>query len=186
MVVIVLGNRLDSGDIHKHLRGRVDLGIRLFREDDEALVMTGGRTNPNVDAAEAEVMRDYAVEQGVNSDEVLVESRGKDTVGNAFFSRCLVDRHLDTLTVRVATSCYHVARATYIFEYCFGEGYDVSAPDCYDSNVPSDELDEDVSISLNREFFSPVEEGDLAALRDRMVEAHDLYEASDFADELEG
>lgn len=184
MVVIVLGNRLESATIHDHLRGRVDLGIRLFREQDgDALLMTGGRTNPDVDAAESEVMRDYAVERGVDPDDVFVERRGKDTVGNAYFSRRMLERQLDSSTVRVATSCYHVARAVYIFEYCFGDAYDISAPDCYDSDVPTSQLSEDHSISLNRRLFAPVEPGDLDAIRDRMIETHALYAASDFTEE---
>lgn len=184
MAVIVLGNRLNSTDIHKHLRGRVELGISLAGErDSEALVMTGGQTNPDVDTTESEVMQEYAVERGVDPSNILVEPRGKDTIGNAYFSRQAIEQHLNTTTVRLATSCYHVARAVYIFEYCFGDDYDISAPDCYDSNAPTEELDEDKSISLNRQFFAPVEPGDLAAVRDRMVGAHDLYDASDFADE---
>ena len=186
MVVVVLGNRLNSKDIHDHLRGRVELGISLFREfDDEHLVMTGGQTNPNVNITESEVMREYAVESGIDLSNILIEPRGKDTIGNAYFSRQAIEQNLNTSTVRLATSCYHVARAIYIFEYCFGDGYDISAPDCYDSNVPTEKLDEDKSISLNRQFFSWIKPGDLAAIRDRMVEEHDLYKASDFADELD-
>jgi vancomycin permeability regulator SanA len=184
MAVIVLGNRLNSTDIHEHLRGRVDLGIRLAQElDNEALVMTGGQTNPDVNTTESEVMREYAIERGVDPSNILVEPRGQDTIGNAYFSRRAIEQHLNTTTVRIATSCYHVARSVYIFEHCFGEGYDISTPDCYDSNVSTEELDEDESISLNWKFFAPVEPGDLAAVRDRMVEVHDLYDASDFADQ---
>lgn len=186
MVVVVLGNRLRSADIHRHLRGRVELGISLARErDNEAIVMTGGRTNPDVDTTESAVMREYAVERGVDPSNIVVEPRRKDTIGNAYFSRRAIERRLDPSRVRLATSCYHVARAVYIFEYCFGDGYDVSAPDCYDSNVPTEELDEDESISLNRQFFAPVEPGDLVAVRDRMIDVHDLYTASDFSDELD-
>jgi uncharacterized SAM-binding protein YcdF (DUF218 family) len=186
MVVVVLGNRLRSSDIHEHLRGRVELGIDLLRElDTETLVVTGGQTNPDVETTESAVMREYAVERGVDPSNILTEPRGKDTIGNAYFSRRAIEGHTDESTVRVATSCYHVARAVYLFEYCFGDGYDVSAPDCYDSNVPTEELDEDESISLNRQFFAPIEPGDLATIRDRMIETHDLYDASDFADELD-
>lgn len=184
MLVIVLGNRLKSTEIHEHLRRRVDLGIRLAQElGSEALVMTGGQTNPDVDTTESEVMQEYAVERGVDPSNILVEPRGKDTIGNAYFSRRAIEQHLNTTSVRIATSCYHVARAVYIFEHCFGDDYDISVPDCYDSNVSTEELDEDESISLNRQFFAPVEPGDLAAVRNRMVEAHNLYDASDFTDE---
>jgi hypothetical protein len=44
MAVIVLGNQLESRHIHQHLRGRVELGVRLLRQEDtEGLIMTGGR-----------------------------------------------------------------------------------------------------------------------------------------------
>jgi|APHM01.1.fsa_nt_gi Uncharacterized conserved protein len=189
MVVIVLGNKLESRHIHQHLRGRVELGLRLFdREDDEGVIMTGGRTNPDVDTTEAEVMKDYAIERGLDSDDILIEPRGKDTVGNAYFSRRVIETHLNTATtscspstVRLATSCYHVARATYIFENCFGDRYDIFAPDCYDSDIPTKEVSEDESISLTRQLLAPVTPGDLESIRDRMIKTHDLYDASDFS-----
>jgi uncharacterized SAM-binding protein YcdF (DUF218 family) len=190
MVVIVLGNQLESSTIHQHLRGRVELGVRLFRQEDaEGLILTGGQTNPAVDTTEAEVMQNYAIHQGVDSDDIFIEPRGEDTVGNAYFSRRIVERHLSTnttptsaQTVRLATSCYHVARACYVFSIVFGDRYNIVAPDCYDSDVPTKQLDEDKSISLNRQLLAPVTPGDLEAIRDRMIETHDLYDASELTE----
>lgn len=182
--MIVLGNRLRSDGIHEHLRGRVDLGIRLFREAGAgALVMTGGRSNPDIDRTESEVMAAYAVDHGVDPDDVLEEPTAKDTVGNGYFCRHLVEEHLEASAVRVVTSCYHVARAVFVFEHCFGDGYEVSAPSCYDADVEPSALSEGRSMSLNRRFFDPIEPGDVDAIRARLLERHRLYSAADVREE---
>jgi uncharacterized SAM-binding protein YcdF (DUF218 family) len=181
MVVVVLGNRLQSDGIHEHLRGRVDLGIRLLGEDEDgALVLTGGRSNPDVDRTESEVMAAYAVDRGVDPDAVLEEPMAKDTVGNGYFCRRLIEERLDASTVRIATSCYHVARAVFVFEHCFGDGYEVTAPSCYDADVEPASLSEGRSMSLNRRFFDPIEPGDVDAIRARLLDRHPLYSAADF------
>lgn len=181
MAVIVLGNRLKSDEIHSHLRGRVDLGIRLFREcDDELLVMTGGQSNQDSDATEAEVMRDYAIEQGISREHIVCEPEARDTIGNAYFTRLIIEEHQNISTIRVATSCYHASRAIYVFECCYGDQYEITAPDCYNSAISASEKNDASSMSLNRQFFQPIEPGDLAAIQDRMIEQHGLYSTEDF------
>jgi|GEM_PF-1459658 len=182
MVVVVLGNRLRSTEIHDELRGRVDVGVRSFREEDrEALVFSGGQSNPDVPRTEAEVMAEYAVEErGVDPDDILLEEDSRDTVGNAYFSRRLIEDEVDTSTIRLVSSCYHVARSVFVFENCFGDAYDVVSPDCYDADTSTAELTEGRSMTLNRRLFAPIEAGDIGEIRDRLIAEHGLYSASDF------
>jgi hypothetical protein len=92
MVVVALGNRLDGRWVHPTLRDRMDEAIRLLREHEDAyLVCTGAQTNPDVPLAESEAMRDYALLQGVDRERVLLEGAARDTIGNAYFTRRLLD-----------------------------------------------------------------------------------------------
>jgi vancomycin permeability regulator SanA len=178
--VVVLGNRLVSTAIHSELRGRMDVGIRVFEEADaEHLLLSGGRANPDVPLSECEVMRRYAVENGVAHDEILLEDRSLDTIGNAYYCRALLaDRGLDISTVHLVTSCYHDDRAGFVFEQCFGNDCRIETDACYESDAPVTEVLEERGFDAAREFFAPVPKGDLDAIYARLAEAHDLYDVT--------
>lgn len=177
MVVVVLGKRLKRLKAHESLQCQVDLGIRTLRETDSRyLILTGGETNPTVPRAESEAMREYAREQGVEEAALRIETRSRDTIGNAFFTRLLVEALPDVQTVRVVTTCYHAERAAYVFEQCFGPAYDVLTPDCYDTGIPETERAEAAALERTEAFFAPVLPGDLGRLATRIDADHDLYE----------
>lgn len=176
MAVVVLGKRLERREIHESLQQQVDLGIRTLRDTDaEHLILTGGRTNPSVPRAESEAMRTYASEQGVEATTIRTETTSRDTIGNAFFARILVDELPDVDTVRVVTTCYHAERAAYVFEQCFGPAYDIRTPYCYETGVPKAERSEAEALERTEAFFDPVTPGELAQLAARIDENHDLY-----------
>lgn len=177
MVVVVLGKRLHRSAAHESLRHQVDLGIHALRETDaEYLVLTGGRTNPEVDRSESDAMRAYALERGVDSDRIFIEEVARDTIGNSFFTRSIVDDLPNVDTVQIVTTCYHVIRARYVFEQCFGPAYDIEVADCYESAIPDDELAEEDALARTEAFFAPVTPGDLEAIRDRLLAEHDRYD----------
>lgn len=178
MTVVVLGNRLASPEIHDRLKGRMDIGIEVFRrEGARNLVLSGAATNPDVPAAECEVMEEYAIEQGVDPASIYLDDRAGDTIGNGFFTRLLVEDFEDVDTVYVVSSCYHMERAAFVFEQCYGPGYHVDSRHCYETDVPAERLHEEESLEEAREFFRPIEPGDIDAIRDRLIETHALYDS---------
>lgn len=178
MTVVVLGCRQDSIEVRPELQGRMDVGIdALQRTDSETLVVSGGWTNPDVPFAECDAMARYAIENGVDPEDVVLEDRARDTVGNAYFTRLLLDG-IDVSTVHVVSSCYHMERAAFLFEQCFGREYYVRTADCYRASDPAPERLEREKLEYAREFFDSVMTGDVAAIRERLVEDHPLYDDS--------
>jgi len=180
MVVVVLGHRLRSPVPHRQLRGRVDCGLDLLRSTgDRHLLLSGGRANPAVDVTESEAMRRYAVERGVSADRILTDGWALDTIGNGVASRLIVEQTDAAEPVRVVTSCFHRDRATYVFERCFGPGYRVTAPECYDASgevAPETVRAEADKLESAREFFAPIDDGDVESIVDRLETAHRCYE----------
>ncbi len=178
MVVVTLGHRLESETVHPLLRRRIDVAIDVFHTSDAPyLLFTGGRTNPEVSKAECEAMRDYAVECGVDPTDVLVENEALDTKGNGYFSRLLVEGlATDVDTVYVVTSCDHGERAKYIFEQCFGDGYEIRVEHCTEGTVSKSAASEERSRRRDYDFFEPITPGDIAGLRRRFAEEHDYYD----------
>ena len=158
----------------------MDVDIAVFEETDaEYLLLSGGRANSDGSLSESEVMRRYAVENGVAHDELLLEKRSLDTIGNAYFCRLvLADRGFDVSTVHLVTSRYHVERAGFVFEQCFSDDCRIETDACFESDVSRTEVGEDRSLDAAREFFAPVPKGDMAAIRARLAEEHDLYDVT--------
>jgi len=125
--IVVLGNRppVDKhGRVMPETQRRVRRGVELYRAGlAPVLVMTGGPApRGNI---EAEVMRDLAVELGVPEDAIRVETKSRDTIENARFTKQLLSGEGDAVRkpqVILVTSPYHLARAQRLFDCA---GFDV-------------------------------------------------------------
>lgn len=177
MVVIVLGHRLQSSEIHDQLKGRMDTGISYFKEtNSDWLIVSGAATNPDVSKAECDVMYEYAVNQGVDPSNILRERNAKDTVGNGYFSRRLIDQlDIDSSTIHVVSSCYHMERSKYIFEYCFGPAYTIDTSHCHEYRDTPESSRERQKMDQVEELLGDISPGEIDVIQDRLVESHDLY-----------
>ncbi len=174
-VVVVLGNRLLSNEIHVELRGRMDTAIELWSTLSNSLfLVSGGRTNPSISKTEGEAMRDYATEKGVPSNYILVESEALDTIGNGYFTRKILDNFLDIVYVYTITSCYHAPRAEYIFKLCLGPKYILDSKTCFKSDRKADES-ERKGFENTQEFFSGITPGSIEEIGQRLKKSHSLY-----------
>lgn len=181
MTVIVLGNRLHSAEIHGQLRGRMDVGISLFQDvDSEWLLLTGAKTNPDVAATEADVMCEYAVEQGVDPSNIICERNAEDTVGNAYFARRIIEAlETDSKTIHVVSSCYHTERAEYIFNQCFGTAYTICTEHCHNYYEAPETTQEEQKLEQVTQLLGTVSPGDIDEIRQQLIDHHTLYDETD-------
>jgi vancomycin permeability regulator SanA len=174
-IVIVLGNRLISNDLHEEPKGRMDAAIGLWSSLENCLLLvSGGRANSSVPKTECDAMKGYAVMKGVPSDLVIRDPNALDTIGNAYFSRRILDTLPDIKFVYVVTSCYHSPRAEYIFKFCLGPKYILDAKTCYDSGRLT-EMPKCDSFDSARSFFSGIAPGSIEEIGIRLREQHSLY-----------
>lgn len=88
--LIVLGTpaRLD-GSPTPEMRERVDEGVREYRAGvAPRIIMTGTSAHNRI--VEAQAMKNYAVQQGIPADAVLVEGKAQDTAQNLWYSHELM------------------------------------------------------------------------------------------------
>jgi len=173
--VVVLGHRLmDDGHPTIELGKRLDLGIELFNKFNvDAIIFSGGMANPLARVTEAEVMRRYAICKGIPSSRIILEEKSLDTIGNAIFTKELVKGKFDELYV--ATSCYHVRRASFIFKMVFGEGYKCNFDYCV--NTGKEREFEDTKFSQAKIFFEGTYPCDDGKLKKRLLKC-DLYKGN--------
>lgn len=173
--VIILGNRLRSTQIHHELKGRMDVGINVFRDKTaKYLILSGGKTNPSVNLSEAEVMRNYAIMRGISLEVIILEYNSMDTIGNAYFTRKIVDK-IRCSNVYVVSSCYHMERVKFIFEMCYGKNYNMFFNYCFPFHNQDAEKKEKDSIKLAEDFFRNITPGDIDEIEKRLFSLHPLY-----------
>lgn len=95
--VVVLGSGLVRGKVPPLLRARLDRGIAMFERVTGAgfptLLIPSGGQGADEPRSEGEAMREYLLEQGVDPNSVIAETRSRNTEQNLRFSIEIVDRH---------------------------------------------------------------------------------------------
>lgn len=108
--IIVLGAGLINGKVPPLLAGRLQQAIDVHRHHAaRPLIITSGGQGPDEPQPEGSAMRDYLIEQGVDSSQVVAETHSANTEQNLRFSRKLLTAPHSPVVV--VTSSYHVFRA---------------------------------------------------------------------------
>ena len=115
-VIVVHGAGLIDGRVTPLLASRVRGGIEAWRAENELrpgvplLIMSGGQGSDEP-VSEASAMAEYAVEQGVAREQILLEDRSTTTRENIIYSRqMLMERGMEGARVLLVTSSYHAVR----------------------------------------------------------------------------
>lgn len=116
--VIVLGAGLINGEkVTPLLAKRIDRAIQFYREQSEEtlsppqLLMSGGQ-GPDEKIPESQAMRDYALEQGIPDEDIIMEAQSTNTLENMKFSKEIMEREKPTGYHAIFTSNnYHIFRA---------------------------------------------------------------------------
>jgi uncharacterized SAM-binding protein YcdF (DUF218 family) len=112
--IVVLGSPADAdGNPTPTMLARVSEGVREYeRGVAPRVVFTGGSSrNPY---AEADVMANAAAAQGIPPSAIFVETKAKDTIQNACYSKRLMADH-GWRSAEIVSSKYQLPRASLIF-----------------------------------------------------------------------
>ena len=111
LIAIILGNRLnDDGSMSEILKNRLSATLRLNELfAPSKIIVSGGIANPKAGVSEAEVMRNYLISQGVDSDKIVVEDKSMTTQQNAEFS-VPIAAALGATEILLSTSLEHLNR----------------------------------------------------------------------------
>ena len=111
LVAVVLGNRInDDGSMSDIMHARLKMALRVYRVFSPAkIILSGGVANSKVVLSEAQMMRDFLVENGVPSDILILEDKSLTTKQNAEFS-VPIAAELNATELLLCTSTDHMAR----------------------------------------------------------------------------
>lgn len=123
ILIVILGGGLNSdGTVPPAVQLRLEKGLELARRLPQATVMLSGGQTPS-GFVEAESMRDWLLEQGLDRNRIVVEGRSWSTVSNAWHSRRVADAFNVSYSrgVVVVTNDFHLHRAVTDYTITFGD-----------------------------------------------------------------
>lgn len=90
--VIVLGAQVKENGVSNSLKRRLDKAIEYVEQNPETILVLSGGQGPDEPAAEAVVMYDYLVYNGVNPKQLVMETHSTSTVENIAYSKVLIEQ----------------------------------------------------------------------------------------------
>mgnify|MGYP000059286597 FL=1 len=113
--VVVLGAQVQGDEPSLTLKKRLDKTLEFMQEHPDRTVIVSGGQGPDEAHTEASVMARYLIEHGVDESRVIQEEQAHDTRENLEYSRVLAEQHgMDTTSVLIITSDFHLCRAKYL------------------------------------------------------------------------
>lgn len=143
-VGVVLGNKVElNGQPSKRLQKRLDRAAELYQKKHyKYVIVSGGVGKEGFD--EANVMKDYLIQVGVEEDRIILDSNGYNTFMTAKNSKIIIDK-MNLNSVMIISQYYHITRTKLAFKKA---GFDK----IYSAHAKIFEI-RDV-YSLGREFFA--------------------------------
>ncbi len=109
--VVVLGCQTINGKPSNMLKGRLESALHYLNRSPASKVVVSGYVSAGDNVTQAEVMRDWFLENGIAEDRIFMEKRAIDTATNiANTARIIADNNLQR-SIAIATDAYHIPRA---------------------------------------------------------------------------
>lgn len=112
--IVILGCMIkEDGTLYPLLRGRVDRAIQFYKNQlqatgKKAIFVPSGGKGEDEPISEAEAMKRYLLEQGIEENQILIEDQSKNTIQNMRFSKKLIG---EEKKVVFSTTNFHVFRS---------------------------------------------------------------------------
>lgn len=110
--VIVLGAQMRENGPSAVLKYRLDAAIRYLNDNPDTICIVSGGQGPNEPYPEAEGMYHYLMENGIQKERILMESKSENTIENMKYSKAIMNKNYES--VGIITNNFHMFRALQI------------------------------------------------------------------------
>ncbi|TCP21880.1 uncharacterized SAM-binding protein YcdF (DUF218 family) [Scopulibacillus darangshiensis] len=112
--LIVLGYRCDNDEVDPMLKERLETALQLLKQYSfQYVIVSGGAVASKM--SEAEIMRNYFIENGVKKERILLENRSLNTVHNIVNCKIMLKEY-NLQTCLLVSNSFHIRRMKYIME----------------------------------------------------------------------
>lgn len=122
-IMIVLGCQVKPWGPSILLQDRLNEALGYLEEHPDMIVVVSGGQGEDEPVSEAQAMRDYLVERGVDENRILMEDQSSNTVQNLRYSgQLLRERGYDTAQeILVVSNGFHLTRVRMLFGRVWGD-----------------------------------------------------------------
>lgn len=113
--IIVLGCRVYGEKPGQILVARLNEGVRLYRQGFGHFIIVSGGRGRGENISEAEAMKRYLVDQGIEADKIIVEDKSVSTMTNLRYSQQKMSE-LNLKNAVIVSNDYHLQRAALLSE----------------------------------------------------------------------
>lgn len=120
---------------------RADAALELLAKNKYGKIIVSGSTSgfeKEKLVTEADAIKEYIIERGIDENLIIKEEESKDTIGNAIFTKKIIDKE-KMRNITVITSDFHFERAKYVFDFIFGGEYNLQYEESKTKSI-TDEL----------------------------------------------
>lgn len=122
--IVVLGAQVRGEQVSNSLKKRLDTALEYLLENEETVAVVSGGQGPGEDITEAEAMRRYLMEHGIEKTRIIKEAFSTSTQENLNFSKAYILLNWSGKTkeegvmpkVGIVTNNFHVYRAVAVAE----------------------------------------------------------------------
>lgn len=107
--IIVLGAQIRGTRVTKSLAKRLDKAYDYAMENENCIIIVSGGKGTGEDITEAEAMKKYLVDKGIDEARIVMEDKSTTTKENLLFSMEIIDN--PDAKVVIATNNFHIFRA---------------------------------------------------------------------------
>ena len=116
--LVVLGCQVKNGRPSRMLKSRLDAAYEFLSENDTVNVVVSGGKGDDECISEAECMRNYLVEKGIDSGRIFMEDKSTNTEENLKFSLEIIKENNLCSDITIVTDGFHQLRAELIARKC--------------------------------------------------------------------
>lgn len=116
VTVIVLGCRVNGSEPSMALTQRLEAALTFLRQREDTICILSGGQGEDELISEAEAMRRYLTERGIDAERLILEDQSRDTAQNLKNSAELIRMRSLSTDVVLVTHSYHQCRAALMAE----------------------------------------------------------------------
>ncbi len=108
--LIILGASVKGKRPSLSLRFRLEAAVDFLEENSQTRVIVSGGQGPGELITEAEAMKRYLLEQGIEEDRIIKEDQSTSTVENLKYSFSIIDKTSSNASISIVSSDFHIFR----------------------------------------------------------------------------
>ena len=170
----------EEGVLSNDAKSRIETASKIFKSEEcNFFITTGWRNHKKLKFSIADFMAKEAnLKFKIPSKKIIKETKAKDTVGEALFTKLLIHRNFnfEELIIHIVTSDWHQMRAMEIFNFIYAEeNTELVFTAIKGSEEEANKEVENNSIKKFRKLITNCKPGDTKEIYKLLNKEHKLY-----------